>query len=899
MTSHLEALTAFRYVTWVAGRIIACYLDDTEAMMQRFSTHISWRFWALFAGLTASCGITSEQTVLSFDTAALHLVVSDFVIGTDTPILEQYDAGNYPDIAAGGDQRLAVFEDGGRIRGVRFDQTGAVLDLEWLDFGVNERTQLYPAVAYGDDGYLVVWSETDETSSSGIYGQIVSRAAALQGQRKLLVTSGFDARVGWLGGAFVMSWVDNGVHLARVDSNGDMIPGSTTDVSAATVTAATRPLIAAQDTLGVVVFSEDDGTRRNVRLARFDAQGTVLDPGGIVVNPTLAAASEYTIATTKTHSLVAFSSDGLIKASIVNAEGTLQAPEFDVASDPAMAGHATAADGTKFAVVWDCEGNQGRDICAKGITTDGIVDTATRNLGVSDAQAFQTRALALAFSNGTYALTYEGLEGTVGHQFSPTFETTHGPLPLSALPNRQNLPFTSWNGEHYVVSFYDERAEGMHARAVRISGQGLVLDPSGLGVSPPEHRAFSSASASNSSGISAFVFTSTDESSAYLRTMNAQAVLSDLVLLSDGDPQSITVVSNGKSFMVAYHQSAQPNSSSTIYVRPLDEMGAPQGEPIPIVPDFPRPRLSMVAQGQDFLLAYSGQALDTGAAVSGKVLRVAASGETRAELPPPTESNPSYAAASSPDGAVIFGWNEFATNSLKFRFLNGDTWSETTALTAQPSEEEPAFVWDGKHFVSVWVESRKALWTRNVGPDGSLGEESVAIPGDHTSPRLTHGPGPEILLTSVNWGLFSRSRRIQSRLVGADGVTLPSGANELDTSDVGNPSTANSTSGAPPVGTMSNPTEAVATSSTTTSAPQPPSSAVSTANTSQETETTSGPSPSRADGSSTSSSSNAKRASNGCSLSDPNGHTSLPPWLAAAFALGLAYARRRSKNAVL
>jgi hypothetical protein len=722
-------------------------------------------------GSTASCGLTSDPLANEIKTVGQALEVADFVIGTDTPIREQYDTGNYPNVAANGEQRFVVFEDGGRIRGVRFDARGHVVDQEWVDLGVDERVQTYPAVAFGNDRYMVVWSELEEAGAS-IYGQAVTPQGQAQGERTLL-TQGFDAQVCWFKDSFVMVWSDNGINLARLDVDGSIVGDGAVKVTTDAVTNVTRPSIAASDEMGVVAFSEDDGTRRNLRVARFDNQGQVLDPNGIVVNPTILGTSEYALTASDNQSLITFKDEaGRLRGSLLSVDGALASTEFEVTTDTEIGGHTVGNDGSGFVVVWDCPAGDVRQLCASAIAEDGAVSESKVTLGGASS-AGQVMNIDMTFGDGGYAVVYEGV-GVVGQQFPVDLDTKSVPLQLSTLPNAQNIPYTAWNGAHYVLSWVDERNDGFQTRAVRITEKGEVLDPDGILVSTADRQSFTAAAASNRSGTTAFVFTTTEESSAFVRTMNTDGSLSDTVLLADGNPQGVDIVGNGSTFLVGYQVGSAPTSPlTTVYVLPLDEAGSPQGNPVPIVPDYSRPRVSMVAQGQDFLITYSGQTQDTGAPVNGKVVRVSATGQKLAELDPPAAGNPYYTIASNPDGAVVFGWNDSETGELWFRILNGDSWADTALLTAASSQEAPAFVWDGKQFTSVWVESRTALWTRAMSANGTLGEETIVVDGDHGWPRLVMGPGPEMLLTSVHWELFSRTRRIESRFAGPDGITLP------------------------------------------------------------------------------------------------------------------------------
>src|SRR5215212_8847230 len=91
-------------------------------------------------------------------------------IATDTPVLTQRSLGHDPDVAPDGQGRfLVTFEDFSRIRAVRVDGAGRVLDLEWIDLGADGVQQYGPAVAFGGGHYLVTWWQIDANSVLSVH----------------------------------------------------------------------------------------------------------------------------------------------------------------------------------------------------------------------------------------------------------------------------------------------------------------------------------------------------------------------------------------------------------------------------------------------------------------------------------------------------------------------------------------------------------------------------------------------------------------------------------------------------------------------------------------------------------------------------------------------------------
>src|SRR5436190_15085686 len=121
---------------------------------------LQWGSW-VFVLAVCACGSGAhpggESNQVGVRSSALEPVVGP-EIGTDTPALVQTDLGHNPVVASDGSGFLAVQEVDSRIRAVRLDPAGKVLDATWLDFSEGTEAQYYPSVAFGAGHYLVTWS---------------------------------------------------------------------------------------------------------------------------------------------------------------------------------------------------------------------------------------------------------------------------------------------------------------------------------------------------------------------------------------------------------------------------------------------------------------------------------------------------------------------------------------------------------------------------------------------------------------------------------------------------------------------------------------------------------------------------------------------------------------------
>jgi len=88
-------------------------------------------------------------------------------IGTIPPVLVPSDFGHNPELASDGAGFLSVQEVSERIRAVRVDDAGHVLDADWLDLGTDDGSlQLYPAAAFAQGTFQGTASPTADPANA-------------------------------------------------------------------------------------------------------------------------------------------------------------------------------------------------------------------------------------------------------------------------------------------------------------------------------------------------------------------------------------------------------------------------------------------------------------------------------------------------------------------------------------------------------------------------------------------------------------------------------------------------------------------------------------------------------------------------------------------------------------
>ncbi len=745
--------------------------DDMTKVIRAAS--LAWSVsGATLALLTQACGVgDAPETDIAQRRDALEVAAA--VIGTDPPVASQYSTGGYLSVATDGDTAMVVFYDGGEIRGMRYDTEGTLLDLEeWLPLGRNDDdagTHAYTDLAYGDGVYLALYSDSTE-GERGIYVQAVSVDGTILSKPVLVGPDGFYGSVAYNGDDFTVAWSNGDVGLARVGLDGQVVAGSEIYVTDSGGT--NRPILAMAGDVGLVAFeAEVDGVRR-VYAARFDAEGKVLDPGGMLVSDATTSSVDVSAAATDDEFLViwtAGSSEG-VYGSIVSVSGIVTEMEFPVSrSTGTVGGSSVAFDGSNYLVAWQDSRDGG--IWGTRLAPGGMsVDPEDVSLE-APARASQSWDIDLAWGGDRYALAFVG-DGVEGRFVDDELNVlAPNALQLSALPSAQNIPSSAYNGETYVLGWSDERDQDAYQfRAGRIDDAGNRLDPDGLSVSPVGERVGGVAVASTGESTLLSWYAWGDEPAAYKRVLDADGNLSEPEVWLSGRTGGGVLSSNGDSYLSLY--SAGDNgvgNDNEIWGQWFDAAGELSGEPRLLV-TISRPRSGLWSFGNEHLLAYSGQEAG-GEPITGSVLTFDSEGMVTGEYEPVVEGMLSASGGAS-DEHFLFTWQD-DSDALWGRILTkGEGFGEPFMVSDQVTADTAAVAWDGSTFVVVWPEEREAMWTRNIGADGAMSEPERLFSGDYGWVRLTPGPEGQMLLTYVRWLEWARSRRIESRLVGAlgDGV---------------------------------------------------------------------------------------------------------------------------------
>lgn len=413
-------------------------------------------------------GASRDQ--VSVRQAALEPAAVGPEIGTDAPVLRPSYLGHNPVIASDGSGFLAVQEVDSRIRAVRVDANGSVLDTTWLDLGEPSESQYYPSVAFGGGHYLVSWSAFGAQST--VRGRFVRPDGSLEGSAAFNVSSGegLYPSVGWAGTHFLVSWLalggggDNAVSVAAFDANGSQLANSEHALSSSGSIAYPRIAVGSHRALVTwekYTHSDEAGDVGRIYGALTDLSGTPVGAGEFALSTSASSETTASVAAAGSHFLAVWQTQDdptRIFGSSIDDSGTFDLEDVTISHSAQTVGLASLAfDGTKYLVAWADARDEG-SVYGTTVSTTGLVlaDTDVKLAMGSPQSVYGSDRTALAWSGSKYLLSFLGY-GIEGSLIASDLTLQNGKIALTGVANSQSFPLLTWDGSQYVVLWTDER----------------------------------------------------------------------------------------------------------------------------------------------------------------------------------------------------------------------------------------------------------------------------------------------------------------------------------------------------------------------------------------------------------------------------------------------------------
>jgi hypothetical protein len=734
-------------------------------------------------------GTTIQLTVPAavLETSRYPAVLDPIVgpdLGTDTPVLVPASAGIDPDIGFDGTNFLVTFEDHQRIRAVRVDPAGNVLDFDWIDFGEDGQLQFTPNVAFGGGHYLVSWWQDDGTNLS-IRGRLLDTDGNLVGTTSFPISSdeSIYAAVAWTGDSFLAGWsslgASPGVHVAIIDATGTVVPGSERQVSVSG--SAFKPRIGANATQSLIAWEEENDIPGNtfggtkIRAARVAHDGTVLDPVALVPDSTTDSEDHAGVASDGQNFLLTWhrssstAAPSTIEGAVVGADGTFVAPEFSISrSSGETELPSVAFDGTRYLVAWQDQ----RDVPAAFGTA---VSTAGTVLGDADTQLSSLPIqptfdrTALAWNGADFLLAFLGardvpngpfISGMSGSLIAPDLSIAADSLSFAGLPNSQVPSAAVWNGQRYLVTWIDDRNLAFDqdtVRGVLISSGSQVLDPAGIPVSGTLNAFSQSVASTGSANGRSLVTWISPTGRGLVRAVGANGALGPVRSLAPaGFSVASPIVSNGDDYFVLLERANADGQHVDLFGTRLNANGTPG--PLFVVQrlvDFSN--FNALVAGTDYVVTF---------AKSGdKLVTISNGGRVSPAVASPIPSTVQTFATNGRNALV--SWVGPSGELLASFFARGAFRGPT--LTIAPSTDGfPAAVgFDGRRYWLVWAGDRDTEFPlmRSVDLDGTLGDPQSLFNDGCEDPSLASNGREQLLLTCFYFRDNFQVIRVSTRLI--------------------------------------------------------------------------------------------------------------------------------------
>jgi MYXO-CTERM domain-containing protein len=357
------------------------------------------------------------------DTSAQRVDATDLVISQGPN--EEHE----PAVAFDGTNYLAVWKDSRNgnddIYAARLSAEGELLDASGIAVSTADKVQRTPRVAFGDDTFLVVWQDfRNGFDNADIYGARVSTAGALLDASGIALTTAANEQrapaVEFGSDDFLVVWSDgrdsanDEIYGTRVSTAGAVLDAAGIAVTSGATFAAT-PALAFDGTNYLVVWSQLDGAANTgIYAARVSAAGAVLDAPSFPVTTASGDQNTPSVAFNGTNFLVVWAdfrngaTSDVYGARVTTAGVRLDASGIVIANAAgAQERPVVVFDGRESFVTWqDTRGGHSDDVYGARVRVNGAVRDP--NGFVVSAQATHDAAPAVAFSaNGVGMVFYQ------------------------------------------------------------------------------------------------------------------------------------------------------------------------------------------------------------------------------------------------------------------------------------------------------------------------------------------------------------------------------------------------------------------------------------------------------------------------------------------------------------
>lgn len=406
----------------------------------------------------------------------------------------------FPAVAFDGTNYLVVWDDyrssTHNIYGARVTPNASVLDPNGRYISTASYDQLYPAIGFGGTNYFVVWDDYRTNTNFDIYGARVNTSATVLDPNGILVSSTINFQVApstaFDGTNYLTVWEDAtsygyyNIRGARIDQNGVVLDPSCINISTATNNQMS-PDVAYGDTIYLVAWEDNRTGNYNIYGTIISRAGAVINPNGFIISGATNDQENPSVAFGDTNFFVVWedyrtATNCNIYGARVTQNGTVLEPTGIAISTASNAQVCPdlAFDGTNFLVVWEDYRNNSSvsDIYATRVSQTGTVLNPS-GIAISTASGSQFTP-AIAFGGTNYLVVWldlrNGAYDIYGARISPS-GTVLDPsgIPICTNISSQMAPAVAFDGVNYVVLWQDARNGSWDIFGALVDLNGVVL----------------------------------------------------------------------------------------------------------------------------------------------------------------------------------------------------------------------------------------------------------------------------------------------------------------------------------------------------------------------------------------------------------------------------------------
>ncbi len=496
-------------------------------------------------------------------------------------------------LAHRGDGWFAVWQDdrrdeGGDIFGARLAGDGTVLDPHGIPISITGGGQETPRVAWGGGVGLVVWVEYATTE---IRATRIDAAGTVLDPHGFALGAGADPDVTFDGTRFVVVYAGTAGHGVDVLGVRVSTAGTVLDAPGVPIVAETgaqgRPSIAAGPAGQLLMTWLDVAESASVQATRLSSELVALDAGGVHLGgdarqePARIAFGADTYAVTWARDLGDGNGPSVVLARRLSLDGVPldSAPLVVAQSASRVGGGAVAYDGTSFALAWhrqtDPQDDSAFDIEARRMAPSGALIEPTAI--VLDGSAGQQARPALASGAGTTLVAWDGMSDEPWDIFATRVhgDGTITPLPVSRLTSSTNTQLTP----HIVANragstlLYLESGKGASAhpytQPLDVDGSPATSAQPVMGIDP-DFGFFHGTLANGPTPVAAAArwtagVVGTDIVMTRLGPDGRPIDGADITITGgDHTPMQPSIASDGRDYLVVWHESGGVDDTSTI-----------------------------------------------------------------------------------------------------------------------------------------------------------------------------------------------------------------------------------------------------------------------------------------------------------------------------------------------